>query len=309
MVGLGLIGGSVARRLSRTHDVVGVDPDPATVELARAAGLQATGTVDAAVADADLVVVAAALAALPEVIADLAGRTAPRVVVTDVGSVKRPAYAAARAAGMADRFVAGHPMAGTEHSGFAAGDPALFEGAAWVLCLEEDTSLAGWLTVAAMAMAMGARVVPSTVADHDAAVARISHVPHLIAAAIAAEAAVAGPLAMTLAAGSFRDGTRVAAGDPALSGAMCRTNREAVNAAMAGLVARLDGARTDAAPLLVEGNRARRAWAERATRAVEFDPAAADLRSRLLAHGRAGGWLDAGTSATLSGQLPTAPEA
>jgi len=309
VIGLGLIGGSLARGLARTYDVVGSDPDPATVELARAAGLQATVSADAAVADADLVVVAAVLAALPEVIADLAGRTAPRVVVTDVGSVKRPAYESARAAGMADRFVGGHPMAGTEHSGFAAGDPTLFERAAWVLCLEADTDLPAWMAVAAMVLALGARVVPSTVADHDAAVARISHVPHLVAAAIAAEAAVAGPLALTLAAGSFRDGTRVAAGDPALSGAMCRTNREAVNAAMAGLVTRLDGARTDAAALLQEGNRARRAWTERATRAVEFDAADDDLRSRLLAHGRAGGWLDSVASSTLSGQLPTAQEA
>lgn len=309
MIGLGLIGGSVARRLARTYDVVGCDSDPATVELARAAGLQATGSADAAVADADLVVVAAALAALPEVIADLAGRTAPRVVVTDVGSVKRPAYEAARAAGMVDRFVAGHPMAGTEHSGFAASDPALFERAAWVLCLEADTDLPAWMAVAAMVLALGARVVPSTVADHDAAVARISHVPHLVAAAIAAEAAVAGPLALTLAAGSFRDGTRVAAGDPALSEAMCRTNREAVDAALSGVLTRLEQARSEPGPLLADGHQVRGAWTGRTARRVEFDAADDDLGSRLLAHGRAGGWLDSVASSTLSGQLPTALEA
>src|SRR5215212_9763100 len=118
------------------------------------------------------------------------------------------------------RFVGGHPMCGTERSGHAAVDPGLFSGARWALCLEPDTELPRWLRVAEVALAVGAEVVPLTAAEHDDAVAAISHVPHLLAAALAAAAADAGPLPLALAAGSFRDGTRVIGSDPAFVTAM-----------------------------------------------------------------------------------------
>jgi len=126
-----------------------------------------------------------------------------------------------------------HPMAGKESSGFLAGGPQLFDGCAWVLCLEPgDTDLTDWLTLAGLCTSLGARVVPVTAAEHDRAVAQISHVPHLLAAALSGVLA-GNPLAGTLAAGSFRDGTRVAGSRPELIAAMCGGNAAAVRQVLA----------------------------------------------------------------------------
>src|SRR5262249_10515420 len=130
-------------------------------------------------------------------------------------------------------------MAGREISGFAGADPKLFQGAAWALCLEPDeTRLADWLDVARLATSLGARVVPTTAAEHDAAGARVSHGPHLLAAALI-RAAADDRLALALGAGSFHDGTRVAASSPELTAAMCGANAAAVAATLAEVAADL----------------------------------------------------------------------
>src|SRR5207302_6511039 len=103
------------------------------------------------------------------------------------------------------RFVGGHPMAGTVESGWRAGNSALFGGAAWVACVEAETDLAAWVEVARLALDVGAQVVPLAAAAHDEAVARISHLPHLLAAVLATVGAQGGPLAIALAAGSYTD--------------------------------------------------------------------------------------------------------
>ena len=188
--------------------------------------------------------------------------------MTDVGSVKAPVLAAARAAGLAGRYVGGHPMAGVERSGFAATDPALLDGAVWVLALEEDTDLAGWLTVAELVTAAGCRVLPTTAAAHDEAQARISGLPHLLAAALAVAGGTGGPLAGALAAGSFRDGTRVAGSRPELIAALCDGNRDALAGVLDETLAELARPGTRCAgdgtvlPLATAGHAARRAWAE-----------------------------------------------
>jgi prephenate dehydrogenase len=307
VVGLGLIGGSVLRALAGAgHTVVGHDADPATRGTARTAAAQAppgarwqvAGTVRDAVAHAELVVLAVPLPAVDEVLHEVvaAGYAG---LVTDVTSVKGPVRELAaqrlrlphsRLAG----FVGGHPMAGREVSGFAAADPDLFAGCAWVLCLEPDTSLADWLTVADVVTRLGARVVPSTADEHDRAVAVISHVPHLLAAAMAA--AATDPLARALAAGSFRDGTRVAASPPHLIAAMCGGNAAAVGPALAAVRAALDeaAAAVDSAdPIaalrawLKPGAEARTAWPPRPGSRLDLpaNPGA------LLRLGRAGGWV------------------
>src|SRR5690606_29599818 len=111
----------------------------------------------------------------------------------------------------------------------------------WVLCLDEQTALADWISVARLATALHARVVPATAQAHDRAVAAISHVPHLLALALA-EAAT-NPLAATLAAGSFRDGTRVAASPPELVAAMGGGNAAAAGEALDRVLASLAQAR------------------------------------------------------------------
>ena len=309
VIGLGLIGGSVLRALASTgHRVLGYDADPATRATARTAAARApasgrwqvAGTVRDAVPRAELVVIAVPLPAVAGVLDDLVG-AGYTGLVTDVTSVKGPVQALVdqhlygghtRIAG----FVGGHPMAGRETSGFGAADPTLFAGCAWVLCLDPQvTALADWLELAALLITLKARVVPALAADHDRAVAAVSHVPHLLATALAAVAAD-DPLASTLAAGSFRDGTRVAATRPDLVAAMCGGNAAAVGPALDAVLDALHQARAAVDvddPIgalrawLGPGSAARAAWPPRAGTPVEL-PARADVLLRL---GRVGGWV------------------
>lgn len=308
VIGLGLIGGSLLQALAvGGHRMWGYDTDPATRATARTAAAQApprarwqvTGELRDAVAHADLVVIAVPFPSVDEVLHGLmaAGYTG---LVTDVTGVKAPVRDLVaqrlhsghwRLAG----YVGGHPMAGRETSGFTAADPSLFTGAAWVLCLEPDTSLADWLTLADLITRLGARVVPTTAADHDRVVAAVSHLPHLVAAALTT--AVAGdPLALTLAAGSFRDGTRVAATPPALTAAMCGGNAAAVSEALGNFTRLLEEAAAALGsdypvhalrPWLAPAAEARSAWPPRAGARFEL-PARPDA---LLDLGREGGWV------------------
>ncbi len=123
-------------------------------------------------------------------------------------------------------------MAGTQFSGWEAGSATLFDGAAWVTCLDEDSDLEVWADVTALALAIGSRVVPVDAAAHDDAVARVSHLPHLLALALAQVGAAGGALSLALAASSFADGTRVAGTRPELIRAMCEANRAALIGAM-----------------------------------------------------------------------------
>jgi prephenate dehydrogenase len=197
------------------------------------------------------------------------------------------------------RFVGGHPMCGTERSGHAAVDPDLFTGARWAVCLEPGTDLTRWLRVAEVALAVGAEVVPATAAEHDDAVAAISHVPHLLAAALAAAAAEAGPLALALAAGSYRSGTRVAASDPAFVTAMVEGNAGPTSAALARVQAELARpwpelvAAGHAVTTEVSGRRRR-------TVRVPLD------RTALLTLGRAGGAVTRRLAAFVEGWVPEA---
>jgi prephenate dehydrogenase len=308
VIGLGLIGGSLIRALAaRGHRVLGFDADPAVRATARDAAArtpaggrwQVTGSVRDAAVDADLVMLAVPLTALHNVL-DALVASGFHGLITDVTSVKGPVRAAVasrltQAANPVAGFVGGHPMAGREASGFASGDPALFTGCAWVLCLDEGVGLDDWLIVAELVTDIGARVVPATTEEHDRAVAAVSHVPHLLASALAATAAD-DLLALTLAAGSFRDGTRVAATRPELVAAMCGGNADAVREALAQLRERLD-----AALEALDGRdpvRAVRDWAVQgyATRVAwppdPGRPAEVPVRAEtLLRLGRAGGWI------------------
>ncbi|MBO3739595.1 prephenate dehydrogenase [Actinoplanes flavus] len=303
VIGLGLIGGSLLRALAAAgHDVVGYDADPATREAARAAGFRVAGTVGEAVRGTELTALAVPLTVLPEVIAEMAGHDG---LVTDVTSVKGPV----RDLMKGFRFVGGHPMAGKETSGFAASEAGLFDGCAWVLCLEpHDTDLTDWLSLAALFTSMGARVVPVTATEHDTAVAQISHVPHLFAAVLAQQL-LGNPLAGTLAAGSFRDGTRVAATRPELTAAMCGGNWSAVQRELHLLIGELQQLEKDLllrdpvselARYLEHASQARRAWppAPGSIRTVTADVQA------LLALGRAGGWVTSVTGAEVVAMRP-----
>jgi prephenate dehydrogenase len=306
VLGLGLIGGSLARRLAGAGVVVtAYDADPGTRGVARTSAALAgragtwsvTSTVEDAVADADAVVLAVPLPALGSVLEAVAA-AGYEGLLTDVTPVKGPSAALAAELCPQARWVGGHPMAGTERSGFTASDPALFEGCAWVLTLDTQTAVRDWMSLAALYTGIGARVVPAIAAEHDAAVARISHLPHLVAAALAAGAAEgpAGPLALALAAGSFRDGTRVAATRPELTAGMCGANATALRAELDALQSRLDGFREvlDAddptaalLPGLAAGQAVRAQWPPGSGEPLSVPVTAEGL----LALGRDGGWV------------------
>jgi prephenate dehydrogenase len=287
VVGLGQLGGSLAAALvAAGREVTGWDVDPAAREAAAGRGVRIGREL------AGVVVLAVPLPALATALDGLA--VAPDATVTDIGSVKTPVRGqlAGRWGG---RYVGGHPMCGTERSGHAATDPELFRGARWAVCLEEDTELPRWLRVAELALAAGAEVVPATAAEHDAAVAAVSHVPHLLAAALAAGAAEAGPLALALAAGSFRDGTRVAGSDPAFVTAMVEGNAAPVAAALDRVRAQLDRPWPE---LVAAGHAVRSAAPGRRAVRVPLE------RAALLALGRAGGAVTGRRAAFLDGWLP-----
>ncbi len=186
-------------------------------------------------------------------------------------------------------------MCGTERSGHAATDPELFAGARWAVCLEEDTELPRWMRVAEVALAVGAEVVPVTAAEHDDAVAAISHVPHLLAAALARAAADAGPLALSLAAGSFASGTRVIGSDPAFVTAMVEANAGPTAEALARVLAHLERpwpALVDGGHAVVTGETGRR------------DVRVPLERAALLAVGRSGGTVTRRFPAFLEGWVP-----
>ncbi|WP_199034326.1 prephenate dehydrogenase [Glycomyces salinus] len=236
VMGLGLIGGSVALALAEAgHDVVGYDTDPAT--RSAAAERFAVAEDPRALRESDLAVVAVPLRLTGRSVRETFAPGEYSGIVTDVASVKQEVL---RQSGAHPRFVAGHPMAGKETAGFAAAEAGLFAGRTWVLCLEEDTDLDAWATTARLWTSLGARVVPTTAAAHDAAVARVSHVEHLVAAALTLNAA--DPLARTLGSGSFRDGTRVAASPASLVEGMAEGNRDGIIAALEGLARELEAA-------------------------------------------------------------------
>jgi prephenate dehydrogenase len=223
LVGTGLIGGSIGLALRKAGwSVVGTDADP---ERAQAA--LAHGAVDAVGEDpsSDLTVVATPVGAIATEARRLLDAGHP--VVTDVGSVKAPVVAAVGH----PAFVGGHPMAGSEQEGIEAATPDLFEGATWVLTPTAATDDRAYATVRSAIVALGAEVVDLEPARHDALVAEVSHVPHLTAATLmrlADERAEEHRALLRLAAGGFRDMTRVAAGHPGIWPDICAENREAI---------------------------------------------------------------------------------
>ena len=174
-------------------------------------------------ADTDaLIVLAVPMPALPNMLAHVR-KLAPNCPLTDVTSVKSAVLDEVAAAGLLERFVGGHPMTGTADSGWAAGHGGLFNRAPWVVSVDDHVDPTVWSMVMTLVLDCGAMVVPARSDEHDAAAAAISHLPHLLAESLAITAAEV-PLAFALAAGSFRDGTRVAGTAPDLVRAMCEGN-------------------------------------------------------------------------------------
>jgi prephenate dehydrogenase len=231
VVGTGLIGGSIGLALrSRGWHVTGSDRDEA-----RAARALELGALDAIGSDPEAEITFVATPVGTIVAAVRSALAATSGVVTDVGSVK-----AALASEIDDsRFVGGHPMAGSEQEGVDGADAALFEGATWVLTPTATTDPEGYARVRSVVSSLGADVVAVPPDRHDALVALVSHVPHLTAATLmglAAEGAEEHATLLRLAAGGFRDMTRIAAGHPGIWPDICAENSQAIVAVLDQLI-------------------------------------------------------------------------
>lgn len=220
---------------------------------------------------------------------------APTVRLTDMASVKGAVQEEVSELAPRTRYIGSHPMAGTAASGWAAGTADLFTGAAWVTCLTDDTDVDDWALVAGLALALGSRVVPAEALAHDQAVARISHLPHIMALALAQVGDQGGALALSLAASSFADATRVAGTRPDLIRAMCETNRDALIDAMDDALGIMGVARGSLAStgslfkIAEAGHLARSRFDGRADQLAEVKLDGDDMVDQLLAVGAAGG--------------------
>ncbi|OYN77362.1 prephenate dehydrogenase [Mycolicibacterium sphagni] len=299
VLGLGLIGGSLMRAaVAADREVFGYNRSVEGAQAARFDGFAATTDLTEALqwaADRDaLIVLAVPMPAVSLLLGHIKD-VAPDCPLTDVISVKSAVLDEVRKAGLLDRYVGGHPMAGTAHSGWSAGDARLFTGAPWVLGVDEHVDAHVWAQVMDLALDCRAVVVPAKSDEHDAAAASISHLPHLLAEALAVTAGEV-PLAFALAAGSFRDGTRVAATAPDLVRAMCEANADQLLPALDRALELLNQARaslaekTSVAELVEDGHAARvRYDSFSRPQIVTIAIGEENWREELAAAGRAGG--------------------
>jgi len=267
IIGVGLIGGSLGmamRRRRLAREVIGVARVPETIDAARARGAIDRGTTDPVegVAGADLVV----LATPPELVVPIARQVLPYLgagaIVTDVASVKGEIVRGVEEALAPDvgvAFVGGHPMAGNEGRGIAAASEDLFDGSVYLLTRTPRTDASALERLTALARSLGARPMVMDLEAHDRAVARVSHLPYLLAAALMGaaedETAAAGP--------SFLGATRVAGSPVQMWAQICRLNRQEILEALRDLrreLERLEGALSDGTELdalLEDARRAR----------------------------------------------------
>lgn len=342
ILGLGLIGGSLMRDAQAAGwPVFGWNRSEKTVTRARRDGYDVSADLEATLRRAEetdaLLILGVPMPALSFLL-DAISQHAPTCGFTDVTSVKQEVHDLVEAKGMSDRFVGGHPMAGTANSGWQATMHGLFRGAVWVVTYDNARELSGagaeagaaastgssaagggatsgaagaapgadadevskrwldtWVRVVGLAEEVGASVIPAIARRHDSAVGRVSHLPHILAESLAVAGDSGGPLALSLAASSFRDGTRVAGTDPDLVRAMVENNRPAVLEALDQTIELLQGAREDIAhpdrslkTLAEDGHAARGRFEARAGRNK------GDASNRPIIRVRPGapGWLD-----------------
>jgi prephenate dehydrogenase len=238
LLGVGLIGGSIglAARTRLGAYVVGWNRSPAALETALSMGAidEAVSSLDE-LGSADVAIASVSVDALPGAVRDLCDAL-PGAVVTDVGSTKQALVEAVDR----EHFIGGHPLAGAEMTGVSYAREDLFEGATWYLTPGERTAGVLYERLARFVAGIGA--VPTAIgpADHDRLMAAVSHLPHVVANLLVAQAAAAlGGETLPATGPSFRDATRVAGANPALWEQIYRANRGALGVQIDDLVARL----------------------------------------------------------------------
>ncbi|HSA68069.1 MAG TPA: prephenate dehydrogenase/arogenate dehydrogenase family protein [Burkholderiales bacterium] len=272
VIGVGLIGGSFAlalRQAKQVSHVVGVGRNPANLKAALERGIidSIASDVAAAARDADLVLVATPVGQYPAVFGSLRDTKA---LITDGGSTKRDVIAAARKAlgkGVS-RFVPAHPIAGAEKSGAAAASAELFRDKRVVLTPLEENSKDSISRIEQAWKACGANVSRMSAQEHDAVLATVSHLPHLLAYALVHEVAGRENSAQlfSFAAGGFRDFTRIASSHPEMWRDICIANRDRLLEELAKFSVKLQEIRnlldnpTELEKLFAEARAARDKW-------------------------------------------------
>ncbi len=248
IIGVGLIGGSLGLSLKHRHlvdEITGFDLDDENISLALSAGAidKAAADLYDAVKDADLVVLATPILTIEKLLGQIADRVKPNTIITDVGSTKERITAVAEKVLPPEvYFVGGHPMAGSEVVGMRGAHPYLFENAYYLLTPTPQTNRSALKKVRRLIENIGARVVEMSPQKHDAAVAVVSHLPYLMACALAnnLEGVPNKNEVLTLAAGGFRDMTRIAASSPVMWRDIFQTNSHHVLQALDRLQSILD---------------------------------------------------------------------
>lgn len=236
IIGVGLIGGSLAAALRERHEVgrvLGVGRNPHSLARAQQLGLiDAVVTLEQAASQADVIVLAAPVGATKGILAELAPHLRPETLVTDVGSTKVNVVAAARAAlgYRIAQFVPGHPIAGAEKTGPEASDAALYRGRTVVLTPLAENPAAASHYLTRIWERCGARVVIMEPGSHDTMLASVSHIPHFLASVFMGQVAQAhdSDVRLALAGSGFRDFTRIAAGSPEMWRDILIANRSAI---------------------------------------------------------------------------------
>lgn len=231
VIGMGLIGGSVALGLRQIGwEVSGSDLDPGRAQRARELEIVDRIGLDP---NARITFVATPVKAIASEVRRALAETSG--LVTDVGSVKAPLAAEFKD----PRYIGGHPMAGSELDGLEGADGDLFRGAVWIVTPSVEVSDSDFAELTSVIREMGSEVVALSAERHDELVATVSHVPHLTAAALmnVAQGQSTEHLAvLRLAAGGFRDMTRIASGNPGIWLDICETNRDAIVSSMSRFI-------------------------------------------------------------------------
>ncbi|MDX8413751.1 MAG: prephenate dehydrogenase/arogenate dehydrogenase family protein [Mariprofundales bacterium] len=252
IIGAGLIGGSLARALRKAgcvERITGIGRGKTNLIEAKKLGIIDHWSHDiAAVADADLVVVATPMGTYDEIFSALTKHARADAIITDIGSTKQHALLmAARHLPPSARFVAAHPIAGTEHSGASASRADLFQNKLLIITPDTTTEARAEAQVKAMWQTVGANVITMQAARHDALMAAVSHLPHIAAFAIvnavSNQGKHGGDDPLQFAAGGFRDFTRIASSSPDMWRDIALTNRDAMVANIDALTDQLSAIR------------------------------------------------------------------
>lgn len=303
IVGLGLIGGSIAKRLvdAGSCKVYAYNRHQTMYSEARVLGITCVESVaDLARMQPNVLILCNSLASMPEVLGEISrGINKQRTTLTDVGSVKGLVREQVKAAGLGDCYIGAHPMAGSEFTGWQASSAELLRGALWAVSVDESSDFWRFLAVLRVIVELcGNRALVLNDSIHDASAALISHMPHVVSTALAN--VLCGSenrnVALQMSAGSWRDMTRVALTDPNRTCAMVAENRRNVADLLGSVIEELSFAKK-----MLEGSDEcnERAFFAKADswreykykeRAVACDESAGDLRELRFALDCPGDW-------------------